>query len=91
MSFGGYYGRNFDCQDKKTTTDDGKGLKYLSSSLQLMITVKMLFLLTIFNQDHGTISTWDIPLHITNQTAYFVFLVSHIHVYNRTPLSWGWG
>jgi hypothetical protein len=57
MSFGGYYGRNFDCQDKKTTTDDGKGLKYLSSGLQLMITVKMLFLLTIFNQDHGTIST----------------------------------
>jgi hypothetical protein len=42
---------------RKKTTDDGKGLKYLSSSLQLTITVKMLFLLTIFNQDHDTIST----------------------------------
>ena len=36
MSFGEYYGRNFDCQEKKTTTDDGKGLKYLSISEGMM-------------------------------------------------------
>ena len=47
-----------------------------------MVTTKMA---PIFCKDCGTISIWDIPLRIANQTTYFVFQN------NRAPLSWEWG
>jgi hypothetical protein len=63
-----YYERKFDCHEK---TDDGKGLKYLSCSLQLTITVKRLFLLMIFCQFAWLFVWWCLtPLSTIFQLYY---------------------